>query len=218
MRELIEEAPEHAVATRATGRVASSAPRSFTLRSYYNRREGARGQQAAILAQRHTGVLTDLRGYGGSAKPVAGADHAEYSKRAVAADQVAVMARLGFDTFAAVGHDRGARVVHRMCLDHPALVRRAAVLDIVPARHVFATADTAFARAYEHWFFLAQPPRLPGAAHRRRPRVDEAVPPWSLGIPSPRVTDAAVKPVTRVESRVTGGRGGPVRTRSPTRG
>ncbi|WP_254402482.1 alpha/beta fold hydrolase [Streptomyces sp. AC555_RSS877] len=101
-------------------------------------------QIAPILAQGHTVVLTDLRGYGGSAKPVAGADHAEYSKRAMAADQVAVMASLGFDTFAAVGHDRGARVVHRMCLDHPARVRCAAVLDIVPTQHVFATADTAF--------------------------------------------------------------------------
>ncbi|MET7736593.1 alpha/beta fold hydrolase [Streptomyces sp. NPDC005402] len=94
-------------------------------------------QIAPILAQRHTVVLTDLRGYGGSAKPVVGADHTEYSKRAMVADQVAVMASFGLDTFAAVGHDRGARVVHRMCLDHPARVRRAAVLDIVPTRHVF---------------------------------------------------------------------------------
>ncbi|MFF5139201.1 alpha/beta fold hydrolase [Streptomyces sp. NPDC013157] len=82
-------------------------------------------------------------GYGGSAKPVAGADHTEHSKRAMAADHVAVTASLGFHTFAAVGHDRGARVLHRMCLDHPARVRRAAVLDIVPTRHVFPTADTA---------------------------------------------------------------------------
>jgi len=116
---------------------------------------------APILAKRHTVVLTDLRGYGGSAKPAAGSDHAEYSKRAMAADQVAVMTTLGFDRFAAVGHDRGARVVHRMCLDHPARVSRAAVLDIAPTRHVFATADMAFGMAYEHWFFLAQAPGFP---------------------------------------------------------
>jgi pimeloyl-ACP methyl ester carboxylesterase len=71
------------------------------------------------------------------------------------------MARLGFDGGVAVGHDRGARVVHRMCLDHAARVSRAAVLDIVPTRHVFATVDMAFAMAYEHWFFLAQPPGFP---------------------------------------------------------
>jgi haloacetate dehalogenase len=116
---------------------------------------------APILAGHHTVVLADLRGYGGSAKPPAGPDHAEYGKRAMAADQVAVMASLGFDGFAAVGHDRGARVVHRMCLDHPARVSRAAVLDIVPTRHAFATVDRAFATAYEHWFFLAQPPGFP---------------------------------------------------------
>lgn len=102
-----------------------------------------------------------VRGYGESAKPAAGPDHAEYGKRAMAADQVALMARLCFDRFAAVGHDRGARVVHRMCLDHAARISRAAVLDIVPTRHVFATVDTAFAMAYEHWFFLAQPPGFP---------------------------------------------------------
>ena len=116
---------------------------------------------APILAEHHTVVLTDLRGYGGSAKPAAGADHAEYSKRAMAADQVSVMAQLGFDTFAAVGHDRGARVVQRMCLDHSERVTRAAVLDIVPTRHVFATADKEFGMAYEHWFFLAQAPGFP---------------------------------------------------------
>ncbi|GAQ57599.1 alpha/beta fold hydrolase [Streptomyces acidiscabies] len=105
-------------------------------------------QIALILAQHHTVVLTDLRGYGGSAKPVVGADHTEYSKRAM----VTVMANFGFDTFAAVGHDRGARIVHRMCLDHPARVRRAAVLDIVPTRHVFPIADTAFGVAVSRMY------------------------------------------------------------------
>ncbi|MEJ3747830.1 alpha/beta hydrolase [Actinomycetes bacterium KLBMP 9797] len=145
---------------RITGRTAGTGPPVLLLHGY-PQTHVMWHQVAPILAERHTVVLTDLRGYGGSAKPVAGADHAEYSKRAMAADQVAVMASLGFDSFAVVGHDRGARVVHRMCLDHPARVGRAAVLDIVPTRHVFATADTALAMAYEHWFFLAQPPGFP---------------------------------------------------------
>jgi len=145
---------------RITGRMAGSGPPVLLLHGY-PQTHVIWHQVAPVLADLHTVVLTDLRGYGGSAKPAAGADHAEYGKRAMAADQVAVMARLGFDSFAVVGHDRGARVVHRMCLDHPARVSRAAVLDIVPTRHVFATADTAFAMAYEHWFFLAQPPGFP---------------------------------------------------------
>ena len=145
---------------RITGRMAGAGPPVLLLHGY-PQTHVMWHQVAPILAERHTVVLADLRGYGGSAKPVAGADHAEYSKRAMAADQVAVMASLGFDSFAAVGHDRGARVVHRMCLDHPGRVSRAAVLDIVPTRHVFATVDTAFAMAYEHWFFLAQPPGFP---------------------------------------------------------
>src|SRR6478672_10314923 len=85
---------------------------------------------APALARTHTVVVADLRGYGDSDKPAAGADHAEYSKRAMAGDQVRLMAGLGFDEFAVVGHDRGARVVHRMCLDFPGEVLRAAVLDI----------------------------------------------------------------------------------------
>lgn len=113
------------------------------------------------LAAQHTVVAADLRGYGDSGKPPGGAGHVGYGKRAMAADQVGLMRALGFDGFAVVGHDRGARVAHRMCLDHPEVVSRAAVLDIVPTRHTFATADSAFAHGYYHWFFLAQPEDLP---------------------------------------------------------
>ena len=109
---------------------------------------------APLLAADHTVVLTDLRGYGDSAKPAAGPDHAEYSKRVMAVDQVRVMAELGFDRFAVVGHDRGGRVAHRMALDHPSAVSHLAVLDIVPTRHAYAHADAAFAQGYYHWFFL----------------------------------------------------------------
>lgn len=116
---------------------------------------------APELARRHTVVVADLRGYGDSAKPAGDTDHATYSKRAMAADQVGLMRLLGFESFAVVGHDRGARVAHRMCLDHPDRVNRVAVLDIVPTRHMFRTADSGVAHGYYHWFFLAQPFDLP---------------------------------------------------------
>lgn len=119
------------------------------------------------LADRHAVVLADLRGYGDSARPASDTDHASYSKRAMADDQVGLMRELGFDRFAVVGHDRGARVAHRLCLDHPGEVSRAAFLDIVPTRHVFTHVDRALAQAYEHWFFLIQeadfPERLIGS-------------------------------------------------------
>jgi haloacetate dehalogenase len=145
---------------RISGRMAGSGPPVLLLHGY-PQTHVMWHEVAPVLAERHTVVLTDLRGYGRSAKPAAGPDHAEYSKRTMAADQVSVMARLGFDSFAAVGHDRGARVVHRMCLDHSARVTRAAVLDIVPTRHVFASVNREFGLAYEHWFFLAQAPGFP---------------------------------------------------------
>ncbi len=113
------------------------------------------------LTDHHTVVLADLRGYGDSSRPASAADHASYSKRAMAADQVGLMASLGYDNFALVGHDRGARVAHRLCLDHPQAVSRVALLDIVPTRHVFTHVDRAMAQAYYHWFFLAQEPDLP---------------------------------------------------------
>lgn len=116
---------------------------------------------APELADRHTVVLADLRGYGDSSRPASEFDHASYSKRAMAADQVELMRRLGFDTFALVGHDRGARVAHRLCLDRPEVVSRVALLDIVPTRHIFTHVDRALAQAYYHWFFLSQDPDLP---------------------------------------------------------
>lgn len=116
---------------------------------------------APKLAERFTVVCAELRGYGDSSKPFGDEDHAAYSKRAMAADQVEVMQQFGFDSFAVVGHDRGARVAHRLALDHPDRVTKLVVLDIVPTRHVFETADRDLAMAYYHWFFLAQPYDLP---------------------------------------------------------
>ena len=116
---------------------------------------------APALAERFTVVLTDLRGYGDSGKPPGGANHEAYSKRAMARDQAEVMTALGFDKFAVVGHDRGARVGHRLALDHPERVTKLAVLDIAPTLAMYERTDMAFASAYYHWFFLIQPYDLP---------------------------------------------------------
>ena len=116
---------------------------------------------APVLAQDHMVVLTDLRGYGDSGKPAGGPTHDAYAKRTMAYDQIRVMRELGFENFAVVGHDRGARVAHRMALDYPKSVAKLAVLDIVPTRHALRTADKDFGLGYWHWFFLAQPEPLP---------------------------------------------------------
>jgi haloacetate dehalogenase len=116
---------------------------------------------AERLAREFSVVTADLRGYGESSKPETTSDHEPYSKRAMARDQVAVMRHLGFDRFAVVGHDRGARVAYRMALDAPGHVQRLAVLDILPTGEHFRRADMRFGLGYWHWFFLAQPFDVP---------------------------------------------------------
>jgi haloacetate dehalogenase len=116
---------------------------------------------APRLATEFTVVATDLRGYGDSEKPPGGPRHINYSFRAMAQDQVEVMAALGFERFYAAGHDRGARVLHRMCLDHPQKVARAAIIDIVPQHHLYANISKAWATFSWHWFFNIQPYDLP---------------------------------------------------------
>jgi haloacetate dehalogenase len=116
---------------------------------------------APELARRFSVVAADLRGYGDSEKPHGSADHGNYSKRAMAEDQVEVMQALGHDAFSVVGHDRGGRVAHRMVLDYPAAVRKLAVLDIVPTRTMYAKVNREFAKAYYHWFFLLRPEPIP---------------------------------------------------------
>ena len=116
---------------------------------------------APALADTFTVVCPDLRGYGDSSKPPSDDAHAPYSKRAMALDMVEVMRSLGFDRFAVGAHDRGARVAHRMCVDHPDAVSRAALLDISPTRLMYAKTDFEFAKAYYHWFFLIQPFDMP---------------------------------------------------------
>ena len=116
---------------------------------------------APRLAQEFTVVATDLRGYGDSEKPPGGDDHSGYSFRAMAQDQIEVMAALGHKRFYVAGHDRGARVVHRMCLDHPQAVARAAILDIIPQHHLFNNVTKSWATFSWHWFFMIQPYDFP---------------------------------------------------------
>ena len=116
---------------------------------------------APRLAERFTVVCPDLPGYGQSLKPPASADHAAYSKRAMAAHLVSAMQQLGHATFRVGAHDRGARVAHRLALDFPDRVERLAVLDIVPTLEHFERTDMDFALGYYHWFWFAQPHPFP---------------------------------------------------------
>jgi haloacetate dehalogenase len=116
---------------------------------------------APKLAQDFTVVATDLRGYGDSSKPPTTDSHEPYSKRAMARDQIEVMRQFGFERFAVAGHDRGGRVAYRMALDHPDVVEKLAVLDIIPTGEMFRRADMAFGLRAWHWFFLAQPYDFP---------------------------------------------------------
>ncbi|MCD9121083.1 alpha/beta fold hydrolase [Cupriavidus sp. UGS-1] len=116
---------------------------------------------APTLAQRFTVVACDLRGYGDSSKPAGAADHGNYSKRTMARDALRVMQSLGFERFRVLAHDRGARVAHRLGMDHPAAIERMVLLDIAPTLAMYEQTTEAFARAYWHWFFLIQPAPLP---------------------------------------------------------
>ncbi len=116
---------------------------------------------APALATQHTVVATDLRGYGDASKPPGDPDHARYAKRAMARDQLGVMAALGHPRFDVLAHDRGARVAHRLAADHPQVVQRLVLLDIAPTLAMYEQTNEAFARAYWHWFFLIQRAPLP---------------------------------------------------------
>jgi haloacetate dehalogenase len=116
---------------------------------------------APELAKTYTVIAADLRGYGDSSKPEDGDNHVNYSKRAMAQDQIDLMKHYGFDRFAVVGHDRGGRVAHRLALDHPQAVTRAAVLDIVPTHYLYTHVTKAFVDAYFHWFLYIRPAPFP---------------------------------------------------------
>jgi len=121
------------------------------------------------LTRSHTCVAADLRGYGDSGKPAATTDHAAHSKRAMARDMAELMTALGFERFDVLAHDRGARVAHRLALDHAARVRRMMLLDIAPTLDMYEGTTRAFAQAYFHWFWLTQPAPLPETMIERDP-------------------------------------------------
>ena len=116
---------------------------------------------APRLAERHTVVMADLRGYGESSKPAGVSDPEAYAKRTMARDQLRLMHHFGHERFDLLAHDRGARVAHRLALDRPEAVRRLVLLDIAPTLAMYEQTTQAFARAYWHWFFLIQPAPLP---------------------------------------------------------
>ena len=116
---------------------------------------------AQRLADHFFLLLPDLPGYGDSAMPPGAADHANYSTRVVAQELATLMAHLDDRPWSVCGHDRGARVAHRLALDHPSRVRRLCLLDIAPTLDMYNATDMAFARAYYHWFHLIQPAPLP---------------------------------------------------------
>ena len=133
---------------------------------------------APELARQYTVVVPDLRGYGDSGKMPDTPDHAGYSKRAMALDQVEVMKHFGFDQFPVVGQDRGGRVAHRMVLDHADKVTKIAVLDIVPTYYLYTHVTKEFIQAYFHWFNYIRPAPAPenelkAAADRRPPPANE---------------------------------------------
>ncbi len=136
------------------------------------------------LAQHFTVVASDLRGYGDSDKPPASASHERYSKRVMAQDQLALMQSLGFDRFIIMAHDRGARVAHRLAVDHPKSVERMILLDIAPTLAMYQQTTEDFARIYWHWFFLIRPTPFPEKfiSHDPQSYLDATIGARSVGI------------------------------------
>lgn len=116
---------------------------------------------APILAKSYTVVCSDIRGYGNSGKPTVSEDLSNYSFREMAKDQLELMLQLGFEQFHMIGHDRGARVTHRLSIDHPETLLSVSLLDIIPLYEVFSKVDRHIAKAYWHWYFLQQPSPYP---------------------------------------------------------
>jgi haloacetate dehalogenase len=159
---------------------------------------------AAHLCQKFTIVCADLRGYGQSSCPPSTRDHAPYAKRVMAQDMVAVMAQLGFPSFSVAGHDRGGRVAYRLALDHPTLIDRVAVLDVIPVVEAWEHADARLAKAFWPWSLLAQPEPLPERLIVGAPDavIDDALRGWGSAPAAfeSEVRDEYVRALRRSES------------------
>ncbi len=131
-------------------------------------------------------ILPDLRGYGDSDKPPSDDMHRPYSKRAMAKDIAELMTLLGHTRFCVAGHDRGARVAHRLARDYDDRVRAVSFLDIAPTEYMYAQTDQSFASAYYHWFFLIQPAPFPETLIGRDPDfyLSSKLTAWSTDIPA----------------------------------
>ncbi len=138
---------------------------------------------APLLQDQFSLVIPDLRGYGLSGMPASEPDGSNQSKRAMARDMAELMAALGHATFHVAGHDRGARVLHRLCLDHPDRIRTACIMDIAPTAATFALTNQALATAYFHWFFLIQKAPLPERMIAADPAswLNGCLSRWSMG-------------------------------------
>lgn len=136
---------------------------------------------ASQLSKKYFLICPDLRGYGDSSKPKGLENHENYSKKIMANDIISVVKLLGFEKFYLCGHDRGARVAYRICLDYPENVLKVCVMDITPTYHMFKNTDQNFATGYYHWFFLIQPNNLPETMIGANPRyyLEEKLRRWS---------------------------------------
>jgi len=138
---------------------------------------------APVLARQHSVVMADLRGYGDSGKPQGLPDHSNYTKRRMAHDQLRLMSELGFESFAVLAHDRGARVAHRLAMDAPTRVQRLVMLDVAPTLAMYEGTGEAFARGYWHWFAYIQPGESPERFIRDNPSyIDEFMGARSAGL------------------------------------
>lgn len=124
---------------------------------------------APQLATDYTVIVPDLPGYGDSTGPKPDAGNEHHTKRAYADILVKLMSKLGFDTFAVAGHDRGGRVAYRMALDHPENISHLAVLNIIPTLEVLERLTYESALKMGNWFFLAQPAPLPETMIKENP-------------------------------------------------
>lgn len=142
-----------------------------------------------------TVIAPDLRGYGDSDKPPTDDNHTPYSKRAMAADQAELMEHLGFERYGVAGHDRGARVAHRLARDFADRVAAVSFLDIAPTQHMYAQTEKQFASAYYHWFFLIQPAPFPETLIGHDPDfyLSSKLKAWSKDIPEAFAPEAVAE-------------------------